>query len=184
MATASLKQAESAPPEPGWPDDIHAALKAAGTRQVCHVPDAGHAKLIRLCGKDPSMTVLTLTTEEEGIGLGCGAWLGGQRSVLLMQSSGVGNCINALSMVRSCGLPFLALVSMRGQWGEFVPWQVPMGQASEAVMRAMGVIVEHVDEASRVGETVAAAARLAFDSSTGVAVLLSQRLIGTKVFTK
>jgi hypothetical protein len=76
-----------------------------------------------------------LTTEEEGIALAAGAWLGGQRAVLLMQSSGVGNCINMLSLPVNCRMPFLTLVTMRGEWGEFNPWQVPMGTATPACAR-------------------------------------------------
>ncbi|MBM3585986.1 MAG: phosphonopyruvate decarboxylase, partial [Alphaproteobacteria bacterium] len=118
------------PGEPAWPRDVFAALKAADVRQVAYVPDAGHAALIRWAHADPAITATVLTTEEEGVALACGAWLGGQRAVLLMQSSGVGNCINTLGLVASCRFPFLAIVTMCGEWGEFNPWQVPMGQAT------------------------------------------------------
>ena len=174
----------SAPPAVDWPGDIHIALAAARVRQVSYVPDAGHARLIQLCGADPTIETVSLTTEEEGIGLACGAWLGGQRAALLMQSSGVGNCINALAMVRTCGFPFLALVTMRGQWGEFNPWQVPMGHATPAVLELSGFSVFPIEAPEQVGPTVAAAAKLAFDSSVPVAVLLGQRLIGTKSFAE
>ena len=126
------------------------------------------------------MKPVVLTTEQEGVGLLAGAWLGGERGALLMQSSGVGNCINALSLIRNCRLPWLSMVTMRGEWAEFNPWQVPMGQATRASLELAGVIVNRVDAPDRVAETVEAAARLAFDSSVAVAVLLSQRLIGRK----
>ena len=74
------------------------------------------------------------------------------------------------------------LVTMRGQWGEFNPWQVPMGQAAEPVMSAMGVKCYHVDTAAEVGETFAAAADLAFNGGFATAVLVSQRIIGVKGF--
>lgn len=64
------------------------------------------------------MQPTVLTTEEEGIGILAGAWLGGERGVLLMQSSGVGNCINTLSLSKVCGFPLLIIVTMRGEWGE------------------------------------------------------------------
>jgi sulfopyruvate decarboxylase alpha subunit len=165
-----------------WPLELHRALRAADVRQVSYVPDAGHARLIKLCHDDPEMVATVLTTEQEGIGLACGAWLGGERAALLMQSSGVGNCINTFSLLKNCGLPFLTLVTMRGQWGEFNPWQVPMGQTTAAALALAGIIVHEVDSAADVGPTVAAAAKLAFDSSVAVAVLLGQRLIGTKAF--
>ena len=113
------------------------------------MPDAGHAHLIEAAHADPDMRAVVLTTEEEGIALAAGAWLGGQRAVLLMQSSGVGNCINMLSLPVNCRMPFLTLVTMRGEWGEFNPWQVPMGTATPAVLAAAGVHVRRADRARR-----------------------------------
>ncbi|MDE2007237.1 MAG: phosphonopyruvate decarboxylase [Rhodospirillales bacterium] len=169
---------------PTWQPAIFAALKAARIAQIAYVPDAGHAHLIEAAHADPDMAAIVLTTEEEGIALAAGAWLGGQRAALLMQSSGVGNCINMLSLPVNCRMPFLTLITMRGEWGEFNPWQVPMGTATPAVLAAAGVHVRRVDHAEEAAETVVAAAQLAFDSAVPVAVLLSQRLIGTKVFVK
>src|SRR3989442_2608312 len=121
-----------------WPDQIHRELAAAKVRVVGYGPDAGHKRLIELCQADKSMRGVVLSTEEEGIGLAAGAWLGGERSVLLMQSSGVGNVINVLGTVKECRFPLVTLVTMRGEEGEFNPWQVPMGQATRAVLEAMG----------------------------------------------
>ncbi len=165
-----------------WPDAVFAVLQAARIRQVAYVPDAGHARLIERAHADPAMRAVVLTTEEEGVALAAGAWLGGERAVLLMQSSGVGNCINMLSLIANCRMPFLTLVTMRGEWGEFNPWQVPMGSATPCVLQAMGVHVHRADHAHEVAGMVAAAAALAFDSSVPVAVLFSQRLIGAKAF--
>jgi len=167
-----------------WPAATHEVLRALGVSQVGYVPDAGHRRLIELCQADPAMRAVPLTTEEEGIGLAAGAWLGGARAVLLMQSSGVGNCPNTLAMTKACGFPFLALVTMRGEWGEFNPWQVTMGRATPAVLEAMGTIVLRADEAERIVETVRAGSVLAFDSGRMVAVLIGQRAIGAKVFRK
>jgi len=167
-----------------WPLDIHAALKRAGVSIVSYVPDAGHKRLIELCRDDREMETVVLTTEEEGIGLACGAWLGGKRAALLMQSSGIGNCPNAFAMVRSCSLPFLTLVTMRGEWGEFNPWQFPMGQTAPELLRLGGCALHRIDDAEEAGATVDAAAKLAFDASVPVAVLIGQRLIGTKSFHK
>ena len=165
-----------------WQAQVYATLKQARISQVGYVPDAGHAILIEAAQADPEMRAVVLTTEEEGIALAAGAWLGGQRAVLLMQSSGVGNCINMLSLPVNCRMPFLALVTMRGEWAEFNPWQVPMGTATPAVMAAAGVHVRRADRPDDVAEVVAASAALAFDSRVSVAVLFSQRLIGAKVF--
>ena len=130
------------------------------------------------------MRAISLTTEEEGVAMLAGAWLGGDPGVLLMQSSGVGNCINMLSLNQECRIPLLTLITMRGEWGEFNPWQVPMGQATAKVLELSGMQVYRVDEAKEIVETVRAAAKLAFDSCRAVAVLISQRVIGTKDFKK
>src|SRR5437762_6227702 len=164
--------------QPDWSAEVHRALAAAGVRVVGYVPDAGHKRLIELCRADKSMRAVVLTTEEEGIGLASGAWLGGAKCALLMQSSGVGNVINVLGMVKECRFPLVTLVTMRGQQGEFNPWQVPMGQATRASLEAMGTIVHAARDAGDVAPTVNAALRLAYNSYASVAVLIPQRLIG------
>ena len=169
---------------PDWPGDIFAALKAAEIRQIGYVPDAGHARLIELCQGDPDIRAIVLTSEAEGIGLAAGAWLGGQRAALLMQSSGVGNCINMLSLAKSCRFPLTLLVTMRGEWGEFNPWQVPMGTKTQAALELMDVLVYRVERAEEVGETVTAALDIAFNGGPVTAVLLAQRLIGAKRWVK
>jgi sulfopyruvate decarboxylase alpha subunit len=168
----------------GWPDGIYRVLKDQRVGQVAYVPDAGHKRLIELCHADKSMRAVSLTTEEEGVALAAGAWLGGSRAALLMQSSGAGNCINMLGMMAECRFPLLALVTMRGQWGEFNPWQVPMGQATTRALESVGVIVHSVNAPSEVEETVAAAAKLAFNAYQSVAVLIGQRVVGAKNWSK
>jgi sulfopyruvate decarboxylase alpha subunit len=167
-----------------WRDEIFAAFKAADIRQVGFVPDAGHSRLIELVKADPDIRAVSLTTEEEGIALAAGAWLGGHRAALLMQSSGVGNCINMLSLAKSCQFPMLLLVTMRGEWAEFNPWQVAMGSKTQAALELMDVLVYRVEQAEDAAETVAAALDLAFNGSLATAVLLSQRLIGAKRWVK
>jgi len=165
-----------------WPGAIYRALKSHRVAQVSYVPDAGHKRLIELCHADRGMTAVPLTTEEEGIGLAAGAWLGGQRAALLMQSSGVGNCINALTLSANCGFPLLMVVTLRGEWGEFNPWQIPMGQATPDALRLGGVRTLRLERAEDALDTVTAAAKLAFEGYGAVAVLIAQRLIGTKSF--
>jgi sulfopyruvate decarboxylase alpha subunit len=172
------------PPASDWRDEIFAVLKQAGIAQVGYVPDAGHARLIDLVGADPDIHAIALTSEEEGIGLAAGAWLGGQRTALLMQSSGVGNCVNMLSLVKSCRFPLIMLVTMRGEWGEFNPWQVPMGSKTAAALELMDVLVYRVEHPEDAAETVAAAIDIAYCGDLAAAVLLSQRLIGAKRWVK
>lgn len=167
---------------PIWVDGIHATFRRHAIAQVAYVPDAGLSHLIRCVHSDPSMSTVPLSTEEEGVGLLAGAWLGGQRGALLMQSSGVGNCVNLFSLWQSCRFPALVLVTMRGQFGEANPWQVPMGQITPETLRRCGLVTFEVDDASRVVETVEAAAIMAFSGPAAVAVTIGQRAIGAKAF--
>jgi sulfopyruvate decarboxylase alpha subunit len=169
---------------PTWQALVFDALKTSRVSIVGYVPDAGHAHLIQAAHTDPDIRAVVLTSEEEGIALAAGAWLGGRRAALLMQSSGVGNCINMLSLPVACRMPFLTLVTRRGEWAELNPWQVPMGSATPHVLSNAGVHVRRADHAHDVADIVAASATLAFESHLPVAVLFSQRLIGAKVFVK
>ena len=167
-------------PETDWPSEFYRILKAADVRQMSYVPDAGHSRLIRLFSADNDVTTNVLTTEEEGIAIAAGAWLGGQRSLLLMQSSGVGNCINMLSLSAIGRFPLLILVTMRGEWAEFNPWQVPMSRATQPSLEAIGLKVMRAETAEDLIETVESAAALAYESDQQIAVLIGQRLIGKK----
>ncbi len=169
---------------PDWPLDIYNTLKQHNVAQVCYVPDAGHSRLINLSHEDPNIKTTVLTTEEEGVALCAGAWIGGDRSILLMQSSGVGNCVNMFSLMKSCRIPFLTLVTMRGEWAEFNPWQIPMGTATPGAFELMGVMVMRIDTPEEAGEVLNSAAMLAFEGDQQVAVLISQRMIGRKKWVK
>ena len=168
----------------GWPFDIYKTLKAFGVSQISYVPDAGHSRLIELSHGDRAIQTTVLTTEEEGVALSAGAWLGGDRAVLLMQSSGVGNSVNMFSLAASCRIPFLTLVTMRGEWAEFNPWQIPMGKATPQALEIMGVTVLRLERPEDAEEVVSAAASLAFESDQQVAVLISQRMLGRKKWTE
>lgn len=165
-----------------WQEALYRLLRDNGVTQFCYVPDAGHKVLIDRSLADPDVHSIPLTTEEEGVAMLAGADLGGARAVLLMQSSGVGNTINMLSLTKGGHFPMLTLVSMRGEYGEGNPWQFPMGQAVTPVLEAMGVIVLRAEQPSDVIPAVTAAITMAFQSGQQVAVLLTQRLIGAKKF--
>jgi sulfopyruvate decarboxylase alpha subunit len=168
--------------QPDWPAEVHRELAAAGVRLVGYVPDAGHKRLIELCQADAAMRAVVLTTEEEGIGLAAGAWLGGEKTALLMQSSGVGNLINVLGMIKVCRFPLVMIVTMRGEQGEFNPWQVPMGEATARVLETMGVAVRQRGEAQTLAAHVRAALARAYEAQGAEAVLVAQRVVGIKSF--
>jgi sulfopyruvate decarboxylase alpha subunit len=167
-----------------WPDAIYRHFKRAEIRQVGYVPDSGHSRLIELCIEDPDIQDVVLTTEEEGVGLVAGATLGGQRPALLMQSSGVGNCINMFSIIKNCGFPCFILVTMRGEFGEFNPWQVPMGSITEQSLKLCGFMTYRADVPEEVDDLVGAGCDMAFDGNLAVAILLGQRLIGRKQWVR
>ena len=176
MHAAERSDTDHAP----WQDLLFECLKRADVRQVPYVPDAGHSHLIRRSQADDTIKAYPLTTEEEGIAALCGAWLGGERGVLLMQSSGVGNCVNMLSLVANCRFPLVTIVTMRGERGEFNPWQVPMGRATRTALEVMGVSVRRASLPEEVAPIVEGALDDAFLSDQAVAVLLSQTLLGRK----
>jgi sulfopyruvate decarboxylase alpha subunit len=165
-----------------WQDELYDLLRVNNVTQFSYVPDAGHARMIDRSLADPGAQSVALTTEEEGIALAAGADLGGARSVVMMQSSGVGNCINFLSLMKGGRFPLLAIVSMRGDFGEGNPWQFPMGQAVEPVLEAMGVICLRIERPEDVVSTTQAAITMVYQSGNAVAVLLTQKLLGAKKF--
>jgi len=99
-----------------------------------------------------------------------------------MQSSGVGNCINMLSLISAGRFPFLTLVSMRGDFGEGNPWQYTMGQAVAPVLQAVGVNCLRAETPEEALDAVRAALTMVFQAGQAVAVLFTQKLLGAKRF--
>ncbi|WJR79142.1 phosphonopyruvate decarboxylase [Bradyrhizobium sp. NP1] len=168
--------------ESRWQDDLYDLLREGGVTLFSYVPDAGHKVAIERALADPGAIAVPLTTEQEGVALAAGAHLGGARSVLLMQSSGTGNCTNMLSLIANGLFPFLAVITMRGDFGEANPWQYAMGQAVQPTLEAMGVICLRAETPADVAPATTAALSMAFTAERPVAILLSQRLIGAKAF--
>jgi sulfopyruvate decarboxylase alpha subunit len=165
-----------------WQHDVYDVLRKHGVSQFAYVPDAGHSVMIDLSLADKDVHSIALTTEEEGVAVAAGAHLGDARAVVLMQSSGLGNCVNFLSMIRNGHFPFLTILSMRGEFGEGNPWQIGMGQAVRPVLEAMDIICLEITDEKDAAPTVEAAATMAFKSGSAVAVLLTQKLLGAKAF--
>lgn len=165
-----------------WPDVVMDIFRAQKIRQVAYVPDTGLKRLIELVREDADITEVPLTTEEEGVAMSVGACLGGQKAALLVQSSGAGNCINMLGMLTECRVPLLIIVTMRGTWEEFNPWQIPMSEATEPVLKAIGCVVKRVDDVAEVGPVINSACQIAYNTNRTVAVMLDQRVLGAKEF--
>jgi len=165
-----------------WPDVLYDKLRSMDISLFTYVPDAGHSAMIGRALADPDVVTVPLATEEEGVSLLAGAHLGGTRGALLMQSSGVGNCINMLSLTNIGRFPLVSIISMRGDYGEQNPWQFPMGQGTQPCLEAMGTICQRVETPDDVLPAAEAAVNMAYRSDQSVALLLSQRLIGAKPF--
>lgn len=168
------------PPVP-WSRVVYERFIAHDIRLIAHVPDAALSDLIRLVEQGPSFDVVPLAREEEGVGVVAGGYFGGRRGALLMQSSGLGNSVNALGgLALPYQVPFLLVISPRGRLGEFNPSQVPMGRAVEKVLDALGIETVILERHDEVGPLVDQAAQTCFSTSRPVALIVSTLLTGGK----
>ena len=165
-----------------WSKQLFDKLVEAGVSLFAYVPDAGNAAIIAMADEHNETRPVLLSAEEEGVALCAGADLVGQKGVLFMQSSGVGNCPNFLSLTKGGRFPLLMVVSMRGDYGEQNPWQYPMGQAVEPVLAAMGVQCIRVETQNDLDDAATAAINGAFKGQQAVALILTQRFLGAKAF--
>ena len=165
-----------------WSKQLFDLLVEAGVTLFTHVPDFGNDALIRFAEAHNETRAVLLSSEQEGVAMAAGADLVGARAVLCMQSSGVGNCPNMLSLVQGGRFPMLMLVTMRGDYGEANPWQYPMGQAVDTVLDAMGLLIFRVDSEDELAVAADAALSACFKGGQGVALILTQRFFGAKVF--
>ena len=167
----------------GWSRAVFDRLVNAGVSLFAYVPDAGNSEIVQLAEHHNSTRAILLSSEQEGVALCAGADLVGGRGVLLMQSSGVGNCPNMLSLIKAGRFPLLMIVTMRGDYGEQNPWQYPMGQAVEPVLHAMGVQTIRVENGDDLEGAVDAALSAVFKAGQCVALVLSQKFLGAKDFS-
>jgi sulfopyruvate decarboxylase alpha subunit len=165
-----------------WSKQLFDDLIAAGVTLFPYVPDAGNKRLIEHAEQHNGARPVLLTTEEEGVAVCAGADLVGARAVVCMQSSGVGNIPNFLSLVNGGRFPILLMVSMRGDYGEQNPWQYPMGQAAESILEAMGVLLFRVDGPDDLAPATQAATSAVFKGGQSAAIILTQRFLGAKPF--
>ena len=163
---------------PPWACGVCAGLHAAGARHVVYVPDNPTSHVVRvLRDRFPSIALTTATREEEAFGIAAGLYLGGVRPVVMLQSSGLGNSLNALtSLLVPYQIPVLMLVSMRGEQDEWNPAQMPMGRAVRPIFDAIGVLHTTLERAEDVAKAVESVGRRAFESRMPAACLLPKRL--------
>lgn len=164
-----------------WSDVVLACLKQNNIQTLVHVPDTILTELIRSAQADDFFDVLSPTREEEGVGIVCGAYLGGRNGALLMQNSGLGNAANILgSLTVPYQIPMLLLISQRGELGEFNTVQVGMGQALRPTLDGLDVPHFTIDRDDDVEKIMNGACKLAFSTDRPVAVIISPLLSGGK----
>ena len=168
--------------DPSWSKHMADVLRRNGIRLFATVPDYIVSHVLEHLWADRECTVVTVCREEEGLGLLSGAFMAGQRGALLMQNSGLGNCVNTLgSLSVASQIPVVLVISHRGDLGEFNPAQVPMGQAAEPILDALDI--RHVMPRS-VADLEAQAdglIKLGYTRSLPVAFILPAELTGGKL---
>ncbi|HEX5216824.1 MAG TPA: thiamine pyrophosphate-binding protein [Vicinamibacterales bacterium] len=161
-----------------WAAGVCAGLHAAGSRHVVYVPDNPLSHVLRVLREEYSDVETTIATrEEEAFGIAAGLYLGGKRPTVMLQSSGLGNSINALtSLLVPYQIPALILISMRGDAGEWNSAQVPMGRAVAPICDAIGLPHATAASPETTAETVALVGKTAFATRTAGVCLLPRRL--------
>jgi sulfopyruvate decarboxylase subunit alpha len=163
---------------PAWASGICSGIHAAGSRDVVYVPDNALSHVLGAFGDQfRDVRLLLATREEEAFGIAAGLYLGGRRPTVMLQSSGLGNSLNALtSLVVAYQIPILIVVSMRGDAGEWNAAQVTMGRAVRPILDAIGIPHVTVESAEAARDTVRLAGATAFETRTAGVCLLPRRM--------
>jgi len=161
-----------------WPEGVCAGTHAAGCRDVVYVPDNPLSHVLKIFEAEyRDVRLLLATREEEAFGIAAGLYLGGRRPAVMLQSSGLGNSLNALtSLLIPYRIPALIVVSMRGDDGEWNSAQMPMGRAVRSILDAIGIGHVTAESAGTTQAAVDHAARTAFETRMSCACLLPKRL--------
>jgi sulfopyruvate decarboxylase alpha subunit len=166
---------------PAWAKTLLDCLRAESVRNLVFLPDTVMGRLLALAEEDPAFRLLSVHREEEAVGILSGLFMGGQRGAMLVQSSGLGNTLNALgSLAMAYRIPFPLLGSLRGELGEFNPAQLHMGRAVPGCLDALGI--QHVTLRTPVdlGTIVSGALKTCYTAEEPFGILLSAQLTGWK----
>ena len=165
----------------GWGRHVADALRRNGIHTFATVPDYIISHVLEHLWADETCRVVTVTREEEGVGMLCGAFMGGKRGALLMQNSGLGNCVNALASLNGASqIPLVMVISHRGDIGEFNVAQVPMGQATELVLDALDVRYIKPHTIEELDAEIDGLIKLGFTRNLPVAIVLPNDLTGNR----
>ncbi|MCL0029162.1 thiamine pyrophosphate-binding protein [Dehalococcoidia bacterium] len=165
-----------------WAQTIVAALKESKTSLVAYVPDINIHQVTKLIEEDDYFDLVSATREEETIGIAAGAYAAGRNSAVFMQSSGFGNCLNALaSLCIPCRIPLPMFINMRGEVGEFNIAQVSMGRATRPVLDVLGIPHYTLESDDRLKQRVSGALKLCHSSRQPLALCMTPMLHGGKI---
>ena len=167
-------------PVPAWASGVCAGVHATGSRDVVYVPDNPLSHVLgEFEAKFPDVRLMLATREEEAFGIAAGLYLGGRLPTVMLQSSGIGNSLNAItSLLIPYQIPVLIVVSMRGDEGEWNAAQMPMGRAVRSIFDAIAIPHSTVASADAAVETVRLAGVAAFTTRVTGACLLPKLLTG------
>src|SRR5438105_15768195 len=157
---------------------VYEALKTSGVRLVSALPETWLVHLIRMAEDDPSMILVRLAKEEEGVGISMGAHFAGTRSAMLMQNHGFFASVNGIvSGAMLYRMPLVMMISDRGHLGERDPWQTEGGRYTRRVLDSLGIVRDDLVRPEEIEPKVAKAVALAHSSLSPVALLLSRDLM-------
>ena len=163
---------------PAWAVGVCAGVHAAGSRDVVYVPDNPLSHVLRVFEHQyRDVRLILATREEEAFGIAAGLYLGGHPPTVMLQSSGLGNSLNALtSLLMPYQIPVLMVISMRGDAGEWNAAQVPMGRAVRGIFESIAVPHVTVESAEAAADTVRLAGQTAFGTRSSYACLLPRKV--------
>ena len=165
-----------------WAEEIVKTLKDWDTSMIVYVPDISIHQVTSLIDEDPYFRLVSATREEEAIGIAVGSYAAGRNAAVFMQSSGFGNCINALaSLCIPCRIPIPMFINMRGEVGEFNIAQVAMGRATRPILDVLGLPYYTLDTVDRLDQQVSGALQLCYASRQPLALCLTPMLHGGKI---
>ena len=168
-----------------WHDIVHTTIKRNDVRLVTYVPDRVLTPLIKAVHADPFFTTFATTREEEAVGIVTGAWMGGMRGAILMQTSGFATIPNVLaSLAVPCQIPLVMFVSERGTLGEFNLGQAMVCRTMRPVLDSLAMEHHTITRLDELEFTVDRSIKQAVATQAPVALILSPLLTGGKVFGK
>ncbi|GIX09578.1 thiamine pyrophosphate-binding protein [Elioraea sp.] len=171
-------------PRATWHDIVVDTLRRNDVRLVPYVPDRVLTPLIRAVEADPFFTAFPTAREEEAVGIVAGAWMGGTRGIVLMQTSGFATLPNVLaSLACACQIPLVMLVSERGTLGEFNLGQAMVCRTMRPVLSALGIEHHTITRLDETEFVVDRTIRQAIATQAPACLILSPLLTGGKAFS-